>query len=914
MATLFSQKTEVEKEDERAQELVHRKPKAKPPREDLRRHRVRHEDPDVPSGGKVENDPDLSLNYKKVAGAPPRAGCNADSYKRYRGDKEGQGGEAMEYEDWLSYNKCSTTKKEPEKGTPGAEKGQEGQEAGPDPQEAKRPPEKGQEGGPREETVRPVDSFPTFDSEGDRTYSDEEISRYVPLDHPFAQYIDFEEFGKQDFSADVLGAIGKHLETYQRILADPNSAGRSLESMVKGGKEAEAKVEKGKKSLTKARDSKKEAVKKKLAEDLGFVKQSVDRVRKDRKVAETELAGLRKSQASAEAVIELFPETSKKLGEELDSLSGSLAGLTSMPPPLDPGDLAPREERVKEMASLYKEAIDRLEKLNSDHESSRSTLDFSTSREQELLDRLQALSHEEEDLVSGVDKIKEKAREELSSAGSSLYGVDPDTIASVILGKAADRFRRKVYLDPGRGLDDSGDFKSGVKADFASYLDFSKEDIGEVAEGLASSLKKGTLPQESEGRARGRLSALRALHIVKGGDGSAGSQAPVPEAAQEAVRRYVETFGGDSYLAMVEDGADPSSPIRPESRSSFRELFDSLEDEDVTALVDKSSPLSDLANILSGGEVYTRYDGEEVPYSESQKRFIRDQLKGFMLDDAGIVASFSHAVSVPTTGGEKPSADSSPSNVFAHGLPKEAADRLFEIAAMDEITVAEEEEVASIRAERMGLMEPVAAESLGDDHPITVHLRAIRVNGNPDILDGKTNPPLLRNGSVRSQSYHPRSSRRTPMPETKKKITASGARRFSADLDKLATFVQKNAEAIGVPQKIADDFAFRADWMSDRAEKAAGVSKKADFNAETIGDEKKGPIEGDSDEAFMDGHFTQGDLDELRTKQEGGDIGKDASTRRRASSELEALKKKLASTEAQNTALRKRVRLLSVAT
>jgi len=61
-------KTRAEREDEQVKDkLVRRSPKVKPPREDLRDHRIdTDEDPDMESQGQ-EGDRDLSMNYKRVA-------------------------------------------------------------------------------------------------------------------------------------------------------------------------------------------------------------------------------------------------------------------------------------------------------------------------------------------------------------------------------------------------------------------------------------------------------------------------------------------------------------------------------------------------------------------------------------------------------------------------------------------------------------------------------------------------------------------------------------------------------------------------------------------------------------------------------------------------------------------------------
>lgn len=68
-AYLYRQATkdEGEKENEEVERMNRPKPSKKPPRQDLRRNRMDEYDPDVDDTGKAEKDPDLSLNYKKVA-------------------------------------------------------------------------------------------------------------------------------------------------------------------------------------------------------------------------------------------------------------------------------------------------------------------------------------------------------------------------------------------------------------------------------------------------------------------------------------------------------------------------------------------------------------------------------------------------------------------------------------------------------------------------------------------------------------------------------------------------------------------------------------------------------------------------------------------------------------------------------
>lgn len=58
-------KTPAQKEDKDVRQMLKPEPKKKPPREDLRRNRMRTQDKDLDGGG-ADGDKDLSLNYKKV--------------------------------------------------------------------------------------------------------------------------------------------------------------------------------------------------------------------------------------------------------------------------------------------------------------------------------------------------------------------------------------------------------------------------------------------------------------------------------------------------------------------------------------------------------------------------------------------------------------------------------------------------------------------------------------------------------------------------------------------------------------------------------------------------------------------------------------------------------------------------------
>ena len=127
-----------------------------------------------------------------------------------------------------------------------------------------------------------------------------------------------------------------------------------------------------------------------------------------------------------------------------------------------------------------------------------------------------------------------------------------------------------------------------------------------------------------------------------------------------------------------------------------------------------------------------------------------------------------------------------------------------------------------------------------------------------------------------------------------KKASVAGARRVTANLDNLATLFQSYGASLGVPAKVAADFAYRCDLLSDAIERNVGASKKARFNPAEIGEEVPGPLETlDSDEPWMDSHFTQEKFVALAEKQESGELAANAAAHK-ADPKLAALIQKAA--------------------
>lgn len=116
------------------------------------------------------------------------------------------------------------------------------------------------------------------------------------------------------------------------------------------------------------------------------------------------------------------------------------------------------------------------------------------------------------------------------------------------------------------------------------------------------------------------------------------------------------------------------------------------------------------------------------------------------------------------------------------------------------------------------------------------------------------------------------------------RLTRQGARNLTAAIDRIASAVQDNPALLGIDQKIAKDFAYRCDLISDAVERTAVANhpKQADENSsipsaggdyqvakpgveKEIGAEVKGPIyeEDPSTSGDVKDHFTQADFHQL---------------------------------------------------
>ena len=108
---------------------------------------------------------------------------------------------------------------------------------------------------------------------------------------------------------------------------------------------------------------------------------------------------------------------------------------------------------------------------------------------------------------------------------------------------------------------------------------------------------------------------------------------------------------------------------------------------------------------------------------------------------------------------------------------------------------------------------------------------------------------------------------------TQKKATKAGVRRVTANIDALASLVQHHFASLGIPKAAAIDFATRCDMLSDYLDKRRTAGY---FDPSEIAVEVPGPEVFDSNNPFMEGHFTQERFRALDEKQMSGELAANA--------------------------------------
>jgi len=115
---------------------------------------------------------------------------------------------------------------------------------------------------------------------------------------------------------------------------------------------------------------------------------------------------------------------------------------------------------------------------------------------------------------------------------------------------------------------------------------------------------------------------------------------------------------------------------------------------------------------------------------------------------------------------------------------------------------------------------------------------------------------------------------------TVRKASMMGARRVTASLDNIASLFESHAVSLGIPAKVAADFAHRCDLLSAAIDRNFGLKTAGYYNPAQIGEGVPGPMIMDANNPFMNGHFTQAKFTQLAEKQLSGSLAGNAAAHR----------------------------------
>ena len=128
---------------------------------------------------------------------------------------------------------------------------------------------------------------------------------------------------------------------------------------------------------------------------------------------------------------------------------------------------------------------------------------------------------------------------------------------------------------------------------------------------------------------------------------------------------------------------------------------------------------------------------------------------------------------------------------------------------------------------------------------------------------------------------------------TTDQLTRKGARELTSAIDRVAECVQHNHTILGIDPKIAMDFAYRCDLISDAVETTAvtnhPLDKSAEYAADEIGAETKGPIYQEDPSPDLKGQFTQKEFQQLTDEVEGSSSPKFVDNGKKLASVVDAV-------------------------
>lgn len=988
-------KSKAEKEEEETRKLLRPDPKKKPPRQDLRKHRIEEEDEDL-KGDRADEDKDRSLNYKHVAAlyiARQKAKSEEAAKKLFEEYRE-KNPETKKV--WTDFYEEPEPKERPKEEEP-----KEKDKAKPEEEAKPRKPGEPEEEKAKEkptpeaeavahkklvrDTVKDITEALKSNIEGASLPAAVRGNITTALENMDAEQLKVFKDGLREYGHRVKALPMDGPKAVQRAeraledLADYDfaSAIRADELAQKVMEHAHANAvvkkekqkQRGKKrQITDAIDRMQEGIRHLIDDPKYVVPKDIKDVLKEQMEGleadkYEDLIGsvgtaLREMQdedldaetalAPAEASLEDFAERIEEM-DDLSAKGGQIAEAIQAQRVVQRHEKRQKVEQRANKAALNATARIFGEKTLPDEvkESLEKALGgLSLDQKEKYIESVQAeyqaiKKRIEVDPETGAQRVPpDLLRDAVDALGEESYEGAPEDIArSAARAMAAQTLIADPFTINGQkvgqvALDDAGTRTRGLQA-FEKYKELPQE-MREAAASQIQSRLEELDPNDFEVKELNRILDGIALAALVDKRSEEGTLPKIPgrevnEGFAEVARAMAKAGKVELLLGPVEDF------YSAEGQKSVHSAMQSLDDANLARAVKDSMPGMD--EYLVGTE-------DRQPLPEEKKRYLREAIIDMAVDNMAVV---DRAIQARLEKSDPERAQDATYRAFklrkvfgkdwwqrlidkylkpdipaaqfqsAPASLKQASEtfRDWEMVRLADSDSPDANPVLDMRAEYLKAVDEFMSKEFGKpskSHADRVIQRFLETK-NPNFLRSDPETPQedfetadgRKEGRISRFSLDSRHVLAAGQPSVRavepffvskrgkqmSTLTREAAQKVTDDLDRIANLFQHKYESLGVPQKIALDFAYRCDLLSDEIGRVAGQGKEAyqqgtgegtspgsddnknmgpaqPFNPAEIGKQDNTPPVTQPDEPYMKNNFLQKEFNELRNWQEQG--------------------------------------------
>lgn len=887
-------KTRSEKEDENAQSLLKGLPKKKPPRNDLRNHRMKMEDdPDLDQGDKGD-DPDLSLNYKRVAYFYLRNSSrnSGEVWKTDNGQWAGKNKDDVAYFD--SKDKATSFAQGGNSGI------KEEEESPSDPQKEEDKPTKEEQETPDASQKEVQQLKELMESANYTTELNDSINHVL------------ERLGLERSEGFIKEFLGRNTSRAKRLFRQKNKNPKDLQpeeltQLLEQATEdtAQDMIDNPPEGLSVVEKEEPEIPREKYPESREDFRDRVLKGTLLQKTLENTSFSDEEIQSFSAMTDSFFAEPEEGFLEKMEQSGGGLSEI---------------QEKAQRTFSRLREEASVLEQERSDLKSQESLTSSDQKRLEDIEEKLFEIQNEKktqgmalrlqvmsESFAEKFQEIKEtppdpKKIHDLVEKGLPFTeSPNPKALGAEM---ALHAYATKQIQNP-LSMVSVGEGENRGEKSFDVYRHFSADQRRLAVTSLQDAIKKAPKNSEKMDDLKAQLEGLTIAAIVQGDDLDSLGLERTPSRKLQALTQALHRKGDAKVLfgAVLEMGTN-------ESGQKIQEAIQTMSDDElVDFLGEDYNPFRDsLHNMENPDKDHYKHHVKNV---DAVREYLRD-------------VAYTHVSVLPLY------IEDVVTHNYPDASPKEQAQIVQE--QLDEIDKKRKEQFKKKVDQGIPILEQCiyGTQDYGDDDSLcmsfdpeidvlsdfmknkdlevpitstTVKIHDMRVDPQnaSKVLRSPVDPPARKSSSLQSfvntwlHIYEGDSSnfpsteslsqiddniRRTNMSQ--KHITQKSAAEVTGTLDRVASLFEHEFTRLGVPKNVAVKFAYQCDLLSDHIQEFA--AKKAlteydpvqedGFDPEEVGKETDGPLEGDADESsYMDGEFTQQENRELRQRQQGGDLG-----------------------------------------